>query len=137
VNEPPVRHGVVAVILRDQRFLMIERSQQVAAPGMMCFPGGGIQSGASEAVALERELREELDVKVHPIRPLWRSLTPWNVALSWWLADLPEDQLIQPNPAEVADVEWVTPAEMDALPNLLESNRHFLQALRAGVFALD
>ena len=75
MNEPPVRHGVVAVILRDQRFLMIERSQQVAAPGMMCFPGGGIESGESEAVALERELREELDVKVHPIRPLWRSLT--------------------------------------------------------------
>lgn len=137
MSEDPVRQGVVAVIVRDQRFLMIERSQHVAAPGMMCFPGGGIEQGESESVALMRELREELNVEVQPTRQLWRSTTPWNVALSWWLAGLHEAASIQPNPAEVAAVAWITLDEMECLPTLLESNRHFLQALQAGVFNLD
>lgn len=137
MNEAPVRQGVVAVIVHQQRFLMIERSQHVAAPGMMCFPGGGIEQGESEAVALVRELQEELNVEIQPLRQLWRSTTPWNVALSWWLASLHDHDAIQPNPAEVAAVSWVAFEEMEALPTLLESNRHFLHALQAGVFHLD
>jgi len=50
---------VVAVILRGERFLVICRSQQVRAPGMYCFPGGGIEPGETEEQALRRELLEE------------------------------------------------------------------------------
>jgi hypothetical protein len=37
-----------------------------------------------------------------------------------------------PDPAEVESVAWYTPAEMAALPGLLESNRAFLEAVTAG-----
>lgn len=134
--QPIRRHGVVAVILRESRFLVIRRSQHVAAPGKYCFPGGGIEPGESEVVALQRELLEELRVAIEPRHCLWQSVTPWQVALSWWLAELPTHLEPQAEPAEVESVHWLTAAEMSALPELLESNHHFLAAWRSGKFQL-
>jgi len=62
---------------------------------------------------------------------------PWNVELSWWLAELEPHASLQLNPFEVAEVQWLTPAEMRQLPALLESNRHFLDAWQQGVFCLE
>ena len=39
--------------------------------------------------------------------------------------------------AEVESVHWLTIAEMRALPELLDSNRHFLDALSGREFAID
>ena len=78
---------------------------------------------------------EELDVLVRPVRLLWRSLTPWNVALAWWLGELEGDPTC--NPAEVASIDWFTPAELAALPQLLDSNHHFLAAIERGEIALE
>ena len=125
----PPRRGVVAVIARGPQFLVIERSNQVVAPGAFCFPGGAIEGEETEEAALVRELQEELGVNIRPIRKLWQSLTPWNVDLSWWLADLAAGLTLEPNPLEVAAVHWLTPAEMLALAGLLESNRSFLSML--------
>ena len=130
-----MRWGVVAVMIRDGRFLVIRRSEHVIAPGAFCFPGGGIEPGETEEVALVRELREELDVLVRPVRLVWRSLTPWNVALAWWLAELEGQPTC--NPAEVASFHWFTPAELGALPDLLQSNHHFLAAIERGEITLD
>src|SRR5437899_2455576 len=80
----PIRRGVVAVVNRGGRLLVIRRSQQVVAPGAICFPGGGIEAGESETDALVREVQEELGVAVMPLKRLWQSVTPWNVDLAWW-----------------------------------------------------
>lgn len=128
--------GSVAVIVRRGRLLVIRRSQRVVAPGAFCFPGGGIQADESEQEALVRELREELGVAVRPQRRLWQSITPWRVELAWWLADLDPEAEPVPNPAEVESVHWVTPEELARLPDLLETNRQFLQALDCGAIDL-
>ena len=130
------RQGAVAVVVRDGRLLVIRRSEEVVAPRKFCFPGGGIEAGETEEIALVREIWEELGVPVRPIRPLWRSITTWHVALSWWLCDLDAAAVPDPNPAEVESVHWFTPAEMAQLADLLESNRHFLQALALGEIRL-
>lgn len=130
------REGAVAVIVRDGRMLVIRRSRSVVAPGAYCFPGGGIEPGESEEDALRRELREELNVSVQPIRPVWRSVTPWQVQLVWWLAELDDHAEPVPSPAEVESIHWCTAEEMAGLPELLESNRHFLEALAAGEVGL-
>jgi 8-oxo-dGTP diphosphatase len=122
-------HGVVAVIPRGQRLLVIRRSQLVRAPGAFCFPGGAIEEGEQEAGALVREVDEELNVRIEPVRQIWASVTPWSVQLSWWLAELPVTSEPRPNPLEVESVQWMTIAEIRKLPELLESNHHFLDAL--------
>ncbi|MFT5525033.1 MAG: 8-oxo-dGTP diphosphatase [Pirellulaceae bacterium] len=122
------RRGAVAVIKSDAKLLVIRRSQTVAAPGKFCFPGGGIEDGESETDALKRELTEELNVTVRPLRQLWTSTTTWDVWLAWWYAEIEEISNLRPNPDEVESVHWLTPAEMLALPDLLESNREFIHS---------
>lgn len=125
-------HGVVAVVIRQEKFLVIRRSQQVRAPGMHCFPGGAIEPGETETEAVCRELREELGLTAAPQRLLWRSVTPWNVALAWWLTAIADDAEPVANPAEVESWAWLTAFEIRRLEQLLASNVEFLDAYEAG-----
>jgi 8-oxo-dGTP pyrophosphatase MutT (NUDIX family) len=131
------RRGVVAVVVRDHRLLLVRRSQTVVAPGAYCFPGGAVETGESEPEALAREIREELGARVVPVRRLWESVAPWGVRLAWWLCDLPAGEALTPNPSEVESARWCSPAEMAGLGGLLESNRAFLEALAAGRIGLE
>jgi mutator protein MutT len=132
-----VRRGAVAVIVRRGRLLLIRRSRQVVAPGMYCFPGGGIEPGETQQQAVVRELQEELGCIVLPRRWLWESVSPWRVHLAWWLSDLDEAATVTPNPLEVESVHWYTLDELATLPNQLESNYRFLEALSRGEVTLD
>jgi 8-oxo-dGTP pyrophosphatase MutT (NUDIX family) len=131
-SDPSARQGVVAVILREGRFLVIRRSQHVRAPGMHCFPGGAIEAGESEPDALRRELHEELALAVAPLRRIWQSVTPWNVQLAWWLAEIEPTAAPRPNPQEVEAFHWLTATEIRALPQLLASNLEFLDVWERG-----
>ncbi len=131
-NLPTKATAVVAVIVRRGKFLVIQRSQHVIAPGKYCFPGGSIEPPESESEAVCRELHEELSAKVGSLRRIWQSVTPWDVSLGWWqvVLDTPDD--LHPSPQEVAEVKWLSTLEMLAMPDLLESNRQFLDALQRG-----
>jgi 8-oxo-dGTP diphosphatase len=129
---PAPRRGAVAVIVRDERLLVICRATSVVAPGAFCFPGGHIEGEETEAEALVRELREELAAAVRPIRRVWQSLSTSGVELYWWFAEIDAACAPTPNPSEVESVHWMTPAELAAHPKTLESNRLFLAAIRAG-----
>ena len=133
----PLPQGVVAVI-RDPlgRFLVVKRSEQVVAPGQWCFPGGMIHQGESPAVALVRELREELGVEVQVGRLLWKSTAPWKVKLWWYEAHLDPRAPIQPDPREVSSWEWMRLEQLATEPQLLESNRAFVQAVCRGQVVL-
>ena len=136
IPDDPGRRGAVAIVIRDERMLVIRRSQTVVAPGAYCFPGGGIEDGESEEDALVREFHEEINVAVRPLRRIWRNVTPWKVELAWWLAELAPDAVPVPNRDEVESVHWFTPVEMARLPELLESNREFLELVRQGEIEL-
>jgi 8-oxo-dGTP pyrophosphatase MutT (NUDIX family) len=116
--------------------LVIRRSQHVVAPLVYCFPGGGIEEGESEEEALVRECREEIGVTLEPIRRLWECTTDWKVHLAWWLADIAPDAVPQANSREVESVHWCTPEEMAALPDLLPSNKVFLDLVLGGEIRL-
>jgi len=117
--------------------LVIRRASSVVAPLTYCFPGGALEADESEPEALIREFREELGVAVRPLRRLWQCVTPWKVALGWWLGELDPNAVLTPNPAEVASIHWFTPAEMLCLPALLESNREFLTLVQRGEIRLS
>ncbi|MGA2032683.1 MAG: NUDIX domain-containing protein [Thermoguttaceae bacterium] len=136
IPDDPGRRGAVAVILDGPRMLVIRRAPTVVAPLTYCFPGGGIEEGESEEAALVREIREEVGVTVRPLRRLWRCVTQWKVQLAWWLAELQPGSVPVANPREVASIHWFTPAEMARLPELLESNRLFLELIARGEIGL-
>jgi 8-oxo-dGTP diphosphatase len=132
IPDDPGRRGAVAVVVRGGRMLVIRRARHVVAPGVYCFPGGGIEDGETEEEALVRELREEVGVSVAPRRKMWECVTPWKVHLAWYLAVIAPDAVPTPNPREVESIHWLTPEEMAALPDLLASNREFLDLVLRG-----
>ena len=133
-TKPATRHkrGVVAVIIRGERLLIIRRALTVPAPGKLCLPGGGIEQGESEPDALIREMQEELAIDVCPIRLCWRSVTPWGTNLAWWLADLDEVAVPIANPDEVAEVHWMTREEIRLTNGILPSLPPFVDAWERG-----
>lgn len=128
------RHGVVAVIVEEGRFLVIRRSQFVRAPGLLCFPGGGIEEGEDFTTAMERELMEELQLRVEVKRHLWSSVTRWGTQLEWMLCLREEGAEPVANPEEVSDVYWMTPDEIVDRDDLLGSIPDFFEALSRGTF---
>ena len=131
-KDPSRRRGVVAIIVRQNRLLVIQRSQTVTAPGMLCLPGGGIEPGESEEEALCREMREELNLEVTPVRLCWRSTTSWGTDLAWWHAKIDEDEQPVANPDEVEAVFWMTQTEINQSEGMLPSLPQFITALAAG-----
>lgn len=126
------KRGVVGVIFRSERLLIIRRSLTVAAPGKLCLPGGGIETGESESEALVREMQEELAIDVKPIQLCWRSVTPWGTNLAWWLAHLDPDATPVANPDEVAEVHWMTRDEIRTAQDMLPSLPIFVDAWERG-----
>ena len=131
------RRGVVAVVVREGRLLVIRRSELVAAPGAYCFPGGGIEEGETVDEALRREMREELGVECAPRRTLWANRTLRGVHLTWCEVELDHGCVITPNPAEVAEFGWHSPSAIRELPGVLASNFEFLDALERREFNLE
>jgi 8-oxo-dGTP diphosphatase len=136
IPDDPGRRGAVAVVVRDGRMLVIRRAKTVVAPLVYCFPGGAIEGDESEEEALVRELREEVGLTIHPVRRLWQCVTAWKVELAWWLGKMEPDAVPVANPREVESIHWYTPEEMARLPDLLESNREFLELLARREIAL-
>jgi len=132
----PRKRGVIAVTRREEKFLVIRRGPTVAAGGTICFPGGHIEPGEEEHEAVVRECREELAATVEPAECIWRSVSPWGTALAWWTVRLVETGELVPHPVEVAEILWLSVEEMLADATLLEGNRPFLEAIRAGRVAV-
>lgn len=130
------RRGVVAIILRENAFLVIRRSQWVTAPGLLCFAGGGIEPGESEEEALIREMHEELTLQVQPVTRVWESVTAWGTHLAWWTAQIAQDAQPIPNPQEVAEVHWMPAEQLMKTAGTLPSLPQFLEAWSSGKFTL-
>ena len=131
------RHGVVAVIHEEGRFLIIRRSLLVRAPNLLCLPGGGIEPGEDFEQAMHRELDEELGLTVTIHRHLWTSMTKWGTKLEWLHCSRLPGSNPSPNPAEVAEVMWMRAEELRPRSDLLGSLPEFLDALSAGLIRLE
>lgn len=93
------------------------------------FPGGKVNAGESEALALARELREELGVEVTSSRHFMRlahSYTDRDVELSMWIVD---GYRGEPQSLDGQGLKWVEPAGLGD-EDLLEADKPFVAALQ-------
>jgi 8-oxo-dGTP diphosphatase len=124
-------HGVVVACRReDGKWLCIRRSAKVAAPLKVCFPGGAIEIGESQQSAVVREMREEIGIVVQPVKCIWRWDSPNTELTLWgWIAKH-NGEVLKPDPAEVAEVLWLTGDEVAEHPDAMPTNRSFIAALK-------
>lgn len=55
---------VGAMIEKDGRYLITQRSPRASLPLLWEFPGGRVEAGETDEAALARELREEMGIEV-------------------------------------------------------------------------
>lgn len=65
-------HVTCAIIVKNDKVLICQRSTSMKMPLKWEFPGGKIEHGESEKDCLKREIREELGIKIN----LGKALTP-------------------------------------------------------------
>ncbi len=128
------RHAVVGILYEDRHFLVIRRSQFVRAPGLICFPGGGIEPGEDLHTAVQRELMEELSLAVRVCGHLWTSQTRWGTKLEWLVCQRQAGHEPLANPQEVEEFLWMSPQMLQNRDDLLGSMPEFLANFFAGQF---
>ena len=110
----------VALIDRD-KVLLIQRARKPYF-GMWSLPGGRLEPGESAEQAAEREIMEELGLRVwrlHPIRRLF--LAEGRFVLQVFATEAFEGEIVASD--EVTEHRWVRPGEIAAMqttPDLAE-----------------
>ena len=112
------RIHVAAAVIRgnDGRILIAKRPEHVHQGGLWEFPGGKVEPGESVRAALERELSEELQIRVTQARPLLQVNHDYpdkQVLLDVWEVGAFKGQ---PHGAEGQSLAWVAPRQLVDYP---------------------
>ncbi len=108
--------SAVALVDADGRVLVQQRAHGALA-GLWEFPGGKIEDGETPAIALIRELREELgiDVEAACLAPAAFASEPLGDRHLLLLLHVCRKWKGIPQPLEAAALKWVWPIELHAL----------------------
>jgi len=105
---------VAAVIAKDDRYLITQRRPAAVLAGLWEFPGGKVEEGETDAVALLREVRERVGVDVSVAACIARrthDYDGYSVDLALYQATIVGDA--EPRPVRVADCKWVKSTEFE------------------------
>ncbi len=119
---------VAAVVCRNGRYLLGRRPEHKRHGGLWEFPGGKKIEGESDLAAVDRELREELGMRVVSVgRVLWQRRDPGS---SFVIRFLESQALGDPTPTEHTEVGWFTLEALAAMP-LAPTDAAFVATLLA------
>jgi mutator protein MutT len=109
-----VRLDVVAAIIRnDGKILITKRRDNVHLANLWEFPGGKVEAGESLEGALQREILEEIGIKIRvnsEFLIIDHDYPTKSVRLHFFDCSVLEGV---PSPLDVADLRWVTPENLD------------------------
>ena len=109
-----MRVNVVAAIIRQAgQILITRRFDNVHLPGIWEFPGGKVEAGETLEVALQREILEELGIKIRVDEEFFRidhDYPTKSIRLHFFNCAILEGE---PQPLDVADLRWVAPEQLD------------------------
>ncbi len=130
VEKRKVVHVAVAVILGDDgRVLLARRPEDKHMGGLWEFPGGKVEAGEDIKLALNRELREELDIEVSVFSPLIKIRHDYpdkSVLLDTWVVSGIQGE---PKGNEGQLIQWVEKDRLNGY-EFPEANKVILRALQ-------
>ncbi len=115
MDAPPPKtiRVVAALVAHEGRYLITQRRAQAVLPLMWEFPGGRVEAGESDAIALEREMFERLGVRTRAgelISFVQHPYERYKVELYLYDCAIVEGE---PSAKGVSDFRWVRSAEFD------------------------
>jgi 8-oxo-dGTP diphosphatase len=103
---------VAAIIRKDGRILITRRPNDVHLAGLWEFPGGKVEPGESLEVALQREILEELGIKIRVYDEFFRIDHDYprkSVRLHFFNCTVSEGEA---QCLEVAELQWIKPEDL-------------------------
>jgi 8-oxo-dGTP diphosphatase len=121
---------VAAVIRQDGRILVCQRRRKDSFPLKWEFPGGKVKSGEAPAMALARELREELGVGAQIGEEIFRTRHKYaqmrdELELIFYQANLESSEIENRVFEQIA---WAKPEELPAR-DFLDADRALIERL--------
>lgn len=118
--------AIVAVLVRDDRVLVIRRGPEAALSDYWAPLSGRIEPGESQQDAVVREVREEVGLRVVPLAKVWECDTDdGKYVLHWWTAEIASSGMLTLHPGEVAEARWVTAEEYLQLEPTFDGDHAF------------
>jgi len=125
------KRSVAAVIVRDGLVLLARRGFSGPLARLWEFPGGKIEAGENDEVALTREFTEEFGARIQPLQLLTEVSFLHKGSdreLAAWLAYLPESERLELS--EHSELTWASCADVRSL-DLVDSDRLILPSVLA------
>ncbi len=104
---------VGAMIERDGKYLITQRKPTATLPLLWEFPGGRVEPGETDAQALARELREEMDLVVEvddQVMHVQHSYPDYDIDFRVYRCRITGGEIRH---LRVHDHRWVAPADLD------------------------
>jgi 8-oxo-dGTP diphosphatase len=104
---------VAAVIAKDGKYLITQRRETAVLPLLWEFPGGRVEAGEDDKIALKRELKERLEADIEvgdKVGERRHEYGGYTVELALYSARLRKDWLVA---RRVRDFRWVPSSEFD------------------------
>lgn len=102
-----------AIILKDKKVLICQRSGKMRLPYKWEFPGGKVETNESLEACIVREIKEELNIDIQVLEaytPIVHRYSDFMLTLHPFICNFIKGEL---HPAEHAQAIWVTLAELN------------------------
>src|SRR5688572_21426911 len=121
---------VAAIIERQERFLFGRRSpHKRSAPGYWCPISGRIEPGESQSAAVEREVAEEVGLRVRARQKVAECDThDGSAVIHWWSCELLDDTPARLANDEHTELAWCSIAELKRLTPVFQEDIAILEA---------
>jgi len=126
MSKGEIRVRVVGLVVRNKNILIIEHTHN--GESWWCFPGGRQEFGENQSVTLIREFREELNLKITPVRLLYIAefmLQNEQATEFYWLCDSSTQEFeISKKEPVITNARWVPLKQLrnlDILPQLVKN----------------
>ena len=102
-----------AIIIRERKILICQRSSTMSLPLKWEFPGGKVERGEDEETTIVREISEELHLDIEVVKrldPVEHNYPNFRIRLVPFIAKVVGGELLL---EEHADARWVAKEDLD------------------------